>query len=654
MASLCTKVGRLLPAVFMTIMVAVLAACSGGLAPGGSLPDADHAFAFQPITIQRIDLPAGITSARWPVFTNDGQHLLFFSSHELWITDLTGATARCLSCGLANDPQSSGEGEVAPFPDGKRVFFGGFTQPGSSAMAVLECTPSIVDCSSAVILPIDFSAAQPKIIAPGGVDAASQTNFGGAYAAKLSQDGLHVGFSDIRSDAFESMVVATLQRSVSSYVLSDPRTINPPPPTSSSDTDIDKWSNSSALLEFKTFTNGGAEATYAESGGPSLLNPDVWSINLATGQRTRLTSNPDWDEDNAVSPNGKLLALWSNRTMHYVDWLAGLLPVRDFIDAPASEMIAAAIGSDKECHGPVWLLPASGDQGGSIAGQPIVYYRDPNVHVTNNLVGWAQWSPDGTMLALNTINDTTATSAPYLLVAHFTVLEPSAPLPVVSSQPGSWAPAPGDYHGPLGFNGTVTLAGPRGGSVTAVYGGLPGEGSLAGQWSETYANYSEDGTSFINGTVRIAGSASAGSYSSHLIISGAHTGSEDAALVFKSGGISGQASSSMDGNTITGPTPEELKGGGCPDMLPKEPGLAVTPVSMGGGSYSVKVTASIAGVGANESAVDSRPVKHATLTIGGTTSYTNEQGLAIVTANGSRTLTVSAGDTLVPVSIVLP
>src|SRR4051812_3724469 len=75
-------------------------------------------FTYQPIDIQRIDLPSGVKSAGWPVFANDGKHLLFFSTGsdtaggstgtgataELWITGLHGDGARCLTCGLANDP----------------------------------------------------------------------------------------------------------------------------------------------------------------------------------------------------------------------------------------------------------------------------------------------------------------------------------------------------------------------------------------------------------------------------------------------------------------------------------------------------------------------------------------------------------------------
>jgi hypothetical protein len=621
---------------------------------------------FQPIAIQRINLPSSITSAGWPVFAHDGQHLLFFStgsntvggstgsgaSAELWITGLDGRDTHCLTCGVANDPGAQGEGEVTPFPDGKRVFFGSFFQPGASTYGVLECSPSVVDCKNASVLPVDFSNAEPTTVPPGGAVSSPQINSGGAYAAKLSQDGVHVGFSDIRSDSVEVMVIGTLQRSATSYSVTDPRVINPAAPTSISDTNLDAWSDGGALYEFKTFTDGGADATYVESGGPSLLNPDVWSINLATGVRTRLTGNPDYDEDNAVSPDGRLLALWSNRTMHMTDWYGGLLPVRDFIDTPAALMGLGLNSSNKRCHGPIWVLPSSGDQGGAVAGQPIVDYKVPHVFVTNNLTGWPQWSPDGTMLALNTTNNEPGPGypahAPFLLVAHFTALGPTAPLPAVNSEPGSWAISPAEYHPAIGYDGTRTFHGPGGGTVTVNYGGAPG--IVSGQWSETYTNYSDNGTDFVNGTVAIRGTALGGTYSSHLTMTGANTGSDD--VDFSStGSVHGQ--STYDGNTVSGPSAEQAAKGACPNVQPKEPALDVTPTAVGNGAYRIKVTSSIAAVGPNEGAVDVEPVYHATLKLGSAVTYTDRNGVATVTVGNAHELTVSAGDTLKPSTLRL-
>jgi hypothetical protein len=571
---------------------------------------------------------------------------------------LKGTKTRCLSCGVTNSPRSPGEELATPFPDGKRVFFGGYVQPGPAQMAVLECTPSVVDCRSAKILPVDFSQASPATIPPGGGVSIAQINLMGASTAKLSQDGKHVGFSDLRSDSVLNMVVAKLRRGSDKYELTDPRVINPPGPSSASDPRVAGWSDSSALYEFKSFTNGGADATYVQVGGVNR-GPDVWSVNLRTGRRTRLTAHPDWDEDVAGSPNGKLLSLWSNRTMHFADFIGGLLPVRDFINGPVASLASGAIGANKMCHGPMWLLPASGDQGGTLAGEPILNYRYPNVTVTNNLTGAPQWSPDGTMIALNT-NFTkqpyvpeAGRNAPFLLIARLMAQKPTRPVRVVSSDVGSWAPTPTQYHGALGFNGSVILHGPGGGTVTVGYGGVPGPGVLfGGQWSETYKNYSDDGTAFVSGTVKITG-LTAGTYSVHLTMTGRHTGSQDTELTFKHLSVSGHSTSTLDGHTISGPKPDMVNGGTCPSLLPKKPALRVTSTRRGNGVYRLKVTARIAGMGANEAAVDTEPVDRAAIKLGSRTTYTNAQGIAFVNVHGRRKFTVTAGDTLKPTPVHL-
>ncbi len=623
-------------------------------------------FAFQPIGIQRINLPHGVTSAGWPVFAHDGKHLLFYStgantpggstgpgaSAELWIVGVNGKGAHCLSCGVTNDPTSQGEGEITPFPDGKRVFFGSFFQPGSSHYGVLECTPSVADCATAHILPVDFTAAEPPLIPAGGPASAPALNTGGAYAAKLSPDGMHVGFSDIRTDSIETMVIGTLTRTAGAYTVADPKVINPAGPTSVLDQDLGRWSDGGALYEFKTFTHGGADATYVESGGGALLNPNVWSVNLATGRRTRLTSHPDYDEDMAGSPDGSLLALWSNRTMHMTDWFAGLPQVRDFIDTPAALMSLSLSSSNKRCHGPIWILPSSGDRGGTLSGQPIVDYSVPHVFVTNNLTGWPQWSPNGMMLALNTTNNTAGSGypahAPFLLVAHFTARRPTRPLAAVSSEPGGWAVAPTAYHSTYGYTGTRVFTGPRGGTVTVVYGA---SNVLAGHWSETYAHYSEDGRSFVSGTATITeSSAGVGTYSASLAMTGAHTGSTH--VSFDSAGAVG-GTSTLDGHTVRGPSAEQAAKGACPSIQPKEPALHVTAKRLGRGTYRVLVTSSIASMGPNEARTDVSPVNDAALRFGTRTLHTGTSGTAVVTVRRSGRLSVTAGDTLRATSVRL-
>ena len=641
----------LLPAFLLALLLAAVAA-----APSGA---ASASFPFEPISVKRINLPAQIKEVTRPAFAQDGRHVLFHYEHELWITTLKGKGVSCLSCGVKNSPRSPGEDLATPFPDGKRIFFGGYVQPGPAQMAVLECRPSVADCKTKKILPVDFSRAQPAAIPPGGAATATQVNLLGSSTAKLSPDGRHVGFSDLRSDSILDMVVGKLVRAGDQYEVTDPRVINPAGPASAADPSVAAWSDSSALYEFKSFADGGAAATYVQVGGINR-GPDVWSVNLKTGKRTRLTAHPDWDEDDAISPDGKLMSLWTNRTMHFTDWLQGLLPVRDFIGAPAAVMASGAIGANKMCHGPMWLLPATGDQGGTLAGQPIVSYDYPDVSVTNNLTGAPQWSPDGTMLALNTnltkqpYDPPRGRNAPFLLVADLTSRQPAKPLRTVSSGVGAWAPAPTDYHGALGFKGTVTLAGPGGGTVTVTYGGAPGPGAFfGGVWTETYTNYSDDGASFVNGTVTATG-LTEGTYSAHLTMTGRHTGSQDAELTMKRLSVTGHATSTLDGKSISGPEADMLDGGACPSLLPEKPALSVKAKRVRTGVYRLTVTASVAGMGADESAVDTRPVTDATIALGGhTTATTDARGMATVEATRARRVTVTAGNTLKPASVTL-
>jgi hypothetical protein len=63
------------------------------------------------------------------------------------------------------------------------------------------------------------------------------------------------------------MVVGKLVRAGDEYQVTEPRVLNPPGPTSATDTSVAGWSDSSALYEFKSFTNGGADATYVQVGG---------------------------------------------------------------------------------------------------------------------------------------------------------------------------------------------------------------------------------------------------------------------------------------------------------------------------------------------------------------------------------------------------
>ncbi|HYZ30487.1 MAG TPA: hypothetical protein VE570_15600 [Thermoleophilaceae bacterium] len=78
--------------------------------------------------------------------------------------------------------------------------------------------------------------------------------------------------------------------------------------------------------------------------------------------------------------------------------------------------------------------------------------------------------------------------------------------------------------------------------------------------------------------------------------------------------------------------------------------LAVTHTRLRHRAYRLKVTVSIAGAGANEGAIATEPVYHAAIKIGRDTTYTNRNGVAVITPRHTQRVTITAADTLVPTS----
>jgi hypothetical protein len=613
------------------LTTALTLACLSIAATAGS---AQAAPPFIPIDLEAVKLPPRF-QASTPIWTADGRHLLFSSHGHLYLVGENGKGRDCLSCDLPDEPEIEPAVQEAfkdVFPDGKRIMWGDFEHAW-----VLECLPSILDCKHRSILPVDVSASSP----PGSLTL-------GTGVWHLSPDGRYLGWTATRLDT-RPMLVGRLKRTPDSYLATDVRVINPPAPTSPSDPDPRHWTNGSGLYELKGFSPDGESVNYVNSQYEG--NPDLFSIDLSSGRVTRLTGYPDWDEDNGISPDGGSMVLYSDRGMHRVD-AAGLIPRRAFIDYPISANAAIYyVGTDIgfQCDLQPWLLPASGDRGGSLLGQPLAPYTGGDVHAQNNVPGRGAWSPDSRKVALTEMSYTTDRGINRLRIAKLD-RKATEPVAVGSSAPGDWAPAPDGYHGVTDSNQTVTLSGLAAGSATVSYQGH----IAAGTWSVTYDGYSDDGRSFIDGTESIetpSFSIAPSTNEADITISGAHEGSLHAD--FTMGRVdgteptaSGHVSAELDGYELSGSV---QKLGACPDKLPAKQPLRLRSKRTRSG-VRVRVTADSAPkVHVRGGYGDRRPVRGAIVRIGGDRAVTDARGRArLRAADGRHHLSARAGDTFIP------
>lgn len=153
------------------------------------------------------------------------------------------------------------------FTDGRRVAIRvGNQNPVTAAdHAVLECTPHVARCDEAELVPlVPPTATDPAVVQD-------------QRELRLAPDGEHVGLSQVRKntagEATLVAIVARLRRTAATYELDDARVV-------------------SSRGELKSFTPDGRRALVAVfTPGPyDTANPDVVSIDLATGDRQRVTA----------------------------------------------------------------------------------------------------------------------------------------------------------------------------------------------------------------------------------------------------------------------------------------------------------------------------------------------------------------------------
>lgn len=104
----------------------------------------------EPFTVTTIPLPENVISALLVNYLPEGEHLVMEvqlageMKSDIAVMKDDGSGFKCLTCELKE--KIGGEMPV-PLPDGKRVYI---------PTGVLECTPSILDCREARILPLVY------------------------------------------------------------------------------------------------------------------------------------------------------------------------------------------------------------------------------------------------------------------------------------------------------------------------------------------------------------------------------------------------------------------------------------------------------------------------------------------------------------------
>jgi hypothetical protein len=387
---------------------------AGGLcAPPGPPPPGP-----EPIDLSFVPLPAGVASVQLPWWTADGSRLVFSvrfaggTEWELATIAPDGSDFRCVTCAIAT-PGHQPFLKPIPFADGTRVLLrvGNQTPFTTGDHAVLECSPSLLDCQSPVLVPIVVPATSDPAVVE------DQREF------RLAPDGGHVGFTQVRNDTdgqftFVS-IVGELVRAADHYDVLDPHAV-------------------STLGELKQFAHDQQSVIVAAfATNPfGAVNPDAVRVSLADGTVSRVTTHPDYDEPVEFSPDDAWFAVGSGRGGHFFDVFSQVPRPALVNPALESTFLYFFLGQRDPLLEP-WLVDRWGARGDYIGQQ---------LNPSSRAEGYdgrmiMNWSPDGTRLVYwEALTDTTGlppdAADSRLVIAHLSsrapVLAPVLPQPVPS------------------------------------------------------------------------------------------------------------------------------------------------------------------------------------------------------------------------------
>lgn len=532
----------------------------------GSLPEDTLLRCFappaqEPIAVGDVIPMPGDVKPQQANWDESGQWLLFnFTSsttvgNQLGRIRPDGTDFQCLTCATG---LITGNLRVAQrFRDGQRLLVAGNNNPNPK-WNVLECTPSVLDCQSAVMLPIKL---------PPNPDPTT-----GILQYRVP----HVTFDDqwfiwsevrLRGPGGNVSAMGRLVRQVDHYDLADARVIAPPLQSVVLGTDADLWRNFTQPFEAKESSmRGGLD--WVVAGTPEAGHYDDIAIDLTSGAVRRMTSHPDHNEGIHFTADEEWATVSSARTTNRVEFL-GLLPRPPYVDwiafslhfvaiagAPSDGLSPGGNPNERDCYLDPWMLDRWFERGDYI-GQQLAAPVDG----WQSAAGGVDWSPDGTRLVLTELGwrRTNATPLPgrlrLLTLTNRDPIPPAAVVPTVATPDPTWAVRYEDWIVPNTFGVTI-IPGKVSGTATITN---DFASTLTGSARVEYANYSDDGASTLNGfeEIRIPVLVTDGAeYEVDLTIAGAHNGTMQGELFydFVADANTGQVTTTVDGRTLSGPT----------------------------------------------------------------------------------------------------
>jgi hypothetical protein len=489
----------------------------------------------------------------------DGEHLVVsFTAPEVTGTQLAslradGSEFRCLTCGSAI---AGNQRPVQRFRDGRRVLVAGPNNP-SPRWSVLECTPSLLDCQTSQLVPVQL---------PPNPDSATPILQYRVPWVTLDDGWLVWTEVRLRGPGGNLSAIGRLVRDADRYVVSDARVVAPPLRSLDVGTDPAVWRNLTQPFEAKYGAlRGGRD--WVEAGTPDAGQYDASLLDLATGELRRMTHHPDHDEGIRFSRDEQWAVLQTARSDErveflglvprppYVDWIAFSLHFVAIAGAPSDGISPGGDPDERDCYVDPWLLDRWFERGDYL-GQRLLVPENGWVSIEGNAGGFG-WSPDGTRIALierRWRGEPPATRLRIATLSSRAPIDAADVVPVAPTPEPDWAIRYQDWIVP-DTSGITVIPGKVSGTAT-IRNDMPT--AVQGEVEVAFDGYSDDGEHVLDGheRLRIPSIILQGAeYEVDLTVGGLHVGSMRGAITydFVADVNTGEVVSELDGRVLTGP-----------------------------------------------------------------------------------------------------